>query len=237
MMIRGMPISMKMRKTGSGETITDIHVRESNLPDEWLSLSQVAGVLGVHPSTVRTWADQGRLPVHRTQGGHRRFRRSEVDLCMNSAAAQGETDVDQVIQSALKRTRLQITEAHLEAEGWYLKLDSEAREQYRRGGRTLLQGLMAYNGSDEISGRAEARAIGYEYASIGRRCNLTIAESVHAFLFFRNALLNSMMDVYESASVRSSQAWKDMLHRMLFFTDLILITLIDTEGAFQKGGR
>lgn len=215
----------------------DLHEQRSMTTDDWLSLSQVAKILGVHPSTIRTWADQGRLPVHRTQGGHRRFRRSEVELCMDSETPRGETDVDQVMQHALKKTRLQITEGHLEAEEWYQKLDTDAREQYRRSGRNLLQGLMTYSGEDEISGRAEARAIGYEYASIGRRCNLGIAESVHAFLFFRNAMLNSMMDVYESASIRSSQAWSDMLHHILYFTDLILITLIDTEEAFLRGGR
>ncbi len=213
------------------------HEKGISLPSEWLNLSQVAEMLGVHPSTVRTWADHGRLPVHRTRGGHRRFRRSEVELCMDSQSAQGETEVDTVIQSALKKTRLQISEGHLEAEEWYRKLDFEAREQYRRGGRNLLQGLMAYNSADESSRRAEARAIGYEYASIGRRCNLNMAESVRAFLFFRNALLDAMLDVYESASVRSSQAWSDMLHRILTFTDLILVTLVDTEEAFQRGGR
>ncbi len=215
----------------------DSHEKAISSFSDWLSLSEVAHVLGIHPSTVRTWADQGRLPVHRTQGGHRRFRRSEVELCMDSQAARGENDVDQVIQHALKKTRLQISEGRLETEEWYRKLDSEAREQYRRSGRSLLQGLMSYNGSDESSGRAEARAIGYEYASIGRRCNLGVAELVHAFLFFRNSLLDAMMDVYESASVRTSRAWGDMLHRILFFTDLILITLIDTEEAFLKGGR
>lgn len=213
------------------------HEKGISLPSEWLNLSQVAEMLGVHPSTVRTWADHGRLPVHRTRGGHRRFRRSEVELCMDSQSAQGETEVDTVIQSALKKTRLQISEGHLEAEEWYRKLDFEAREQYRRGGRNLLQGLMAYNSADESSRRAEARAIGYEYASIGRRCNLNMAKSVRAFLFFRNALLDAMLDVYKWASVRSSQAWSDMLHRILTFTDLILVTLVDTEEAFQRGGR
>ncbi len=217
--------------------ITNPHEKTVTLPNEWLSLSQVAELLGVHPSTVRSWADQGRLPVHRTQGGHRRFRRSEVELCMDSQAARADADVDKVIQNALKKTRVQISEGHLEAEEWYRKLDSEAREQYRRGGRNLLQGLIAYDSSDINSARAEARAIGYEYASIGRRCNLKMAESVRAFLFFRNALLDAMLDVYTSASVHSSQAWSDMLHRILFFTDLILVTLVDTEEAFQTGGR
>ena len=54
------------------------------MTNEWLNLSEAAEILGVHPSTVRLWADQGRLPVHRTQGGHRRFKRQEVELWTQS---------------------------------------------------------------------------------------------------------------------------------------------------------
>lgn len=46
--------------------------------DELLPLSAVAQALGVSPSTVRRLADQGALPGTRTEGGHRRFRRGDV---------------------------------------------------------------------------------------------------------------------------------------------------------------
>ncbi|MBS1871053.1 MAG: EAL domain-containing protein [Actinobacteria bacterium] len=46
--------------------------------DELLPLSAVADALGVSPSTVRRLADQGVLPGTRTGGGHRRFRRADV---------------------------------------------------------------------------------------------------------------------------------------------------------------
>jgi excisionase family DNA binding protein len=46
--------------------------------DELLPLSAVAAALGVSSSTVRRLADQGVLPGTRTEGGHRRFRRSDV---------------------------------------------------------------------------------------------------------------------------------------------------------------
>ncbi len=204
---------------------------------EWLSLSEVADVLGVHPSTVRSWADQGRLPVHRTQGGHRRFRRSEVELCLESQYASAPSEVDKVVQGALKHTRVQIVEGHLEAQEWYRKLDDDAREQYRRSGRNLLQGLISYQVSDEKGMVAEARAIGYEYASIGRRYSLNSVEAVHAFLFFRNLLVESMLSVYESASVRSAHAWGEMLRKINTFTDQILLTLLETYEAYQKNNR
>ena len=59
----------------------------SNDTSEWVSLRQAADMLGVHPATVRNWADEGKLPSLRTPGGHRRFRRSDL---MRYAEAQGE---------------------------------------------------------------------------------------------------------------------------------------------------
>ena len=64
---------------------------------EWLSLSEVAEMLGVHPSTVRSWADQGRLPTHRTEGGHRRFRRADVELWLHSQK-NNQVPVDLMLQ-------------------------------------------------------------------------------------------------------------------------------------------
>ncbi len=209
------------------------------MADTWLSLSEVAQILGVHTSTVRNWANQGRLPVHRTQGGHRRFRREEVELFLQTQPTESnsEPDAEKVAESVLLRTRLKIIESRLENEPWYQKLDEEARQQYRRGGRNLLEGLMTYHFSDAESAKAEARAIGYEYASIGRRCGMNNVEAVNAFLFFRNLLFDSLLSMYESASIRSPYVWGTLLRKINAFTDQILITLLETHEAYQRNAR
>jgi excisionase family DNA binding protein len=46
---------------------------------DWLTLGQAASYLGVAQSTVRKWSDAGRLPAFYTPGGHRRFRRGDLD--------------------------------------------------------------------------------------------------------------------------------------------------------------
>jgi excisionase family DNA binding protein len=43
-----------------------------------LTASEAAAVIGVSVATLRGWADQGRLPAHRTVGGHRRFELEEL---------------------------------------------------------------------------------------------------------------------------------------------------------------
>ena len=45
---------------------------------DWLTLGQAAAYLGVAQSTIR-WSDQGRLPAFYTPGGHRRYRRRDLD--------------------------------------------------------------------------------------------------------------------------------------------------------------
>jgi len=204
---------------------------------EWLSLSKVAAILGVHPSTVRNWSDQGVLPVHRTSGGHRRYLRSEIDLWMETQRTDGAGEAHLVVQNALKNTRFQISEGRLKEEDWYNKLDDEARMQYRMSGRSLLQGLINYMTSDGRSAITEAEALGYEYASRGRRCGLNTVEATHAFLFFRNVLLESMLFVYESAAVRSPQAWSDMFKRVSEFTDQIMLTILETYEVYQRVNR
>lgn len=46
---------------------------------EYLRPSETAKVLHVSPKTVSRWAAEGRLPSLVTLGGHRRFRRSDIE--------------------------------------------------------------------------------------------------------------------------------------------------------------
>lgn len=207
------------------------------MTDEWLNLSEVAHILGVHPSTVRSWSDQGHLPAHRTQGGHRRFRRSEVNLWLQSHREEGLDEGHLVVQAALKNIRVQVSEGRLETEGWYQKLDDEARNHYRRSGRALLQGLLQALTSQEEFDDAEARSLGFEYASRGWSRGLTAAEASRAFLFFRNVLLDAMLTVYEQSSIQSPKAWSKIFRKIYQFTDQIQITLLETYDAYQKNNR
>ncbi len=203
--------------------------------DQWLKLSQAAKVLGVHPSTVRLWSNKGLLPVHRTQGRHRRYRRSEVELWAHTAQQTRLPEAENIVPFALSRIRFKITEGRLEAETWYQQLDEEAREQYRRSGRTLVQGLansLSTNGPDATG---QAHSLGYEYASLGRRYNLDAVDAARAFLFFRDALVESMIAVYREAHVPDGSAWGEMLTRTLDFTDRILVTLLETYRTLDGG--
>lgn len=205
--------------------------------DEWVSLSQAAQQLGVHPSTVRAWADQGYIPSQRTQGGHRRFRRSDIEGRMHTRHENSTPEPTSVYATVLRNTRVQISESHLESEKWYMKMDDEAREQYRLSGRSLVLGLIGHLTSDADGLEAEARSLGYEYASRGQRVGLTTVEAAHAFQFFRTAVMDAILTAYETSDVRSPQTWSDLLRKMSTFSDLIIITLLETYDAYQHNNR
>ena len=52
----------------------------SDVVDALLTPAEVAAILAVDATTVRRWADSGRLPSVRTVGGHRRFPASRVEV-------------------------------------------------------------------------------------------------------------------------------------------------------------
>src|SRR5512142_2688656 len=202
--------------------------QESN---DWVSVNEAASVLGVHPGTVRVWSDKGMLPVYRTRGGHRRYKRSEVELWANTARGGETVDAGSVVQAATRNIRLQISDGRLEAEPWYQKLDDEARSQYREGARSLFSGLVAYLTSGGDAGMSEAHSIGYEYASRARHFGLHQVDATRAFLFFRGVLMQSVIQVYQQANGPSARAWGEILSGVNAFTDLILLNLLETYQA------
>lgn len=199
------------------------------MTNEWLSLSDAAKLLGVHPSTIRLWSDKGMLPVHKTHGGHRRYKRVEILLWSESNTRSREEVVEPegMMNEVIKNIRMQVSEGRLEAESWYQKLDEQARSQYRMSARSLFQGLMTYVATNGQEAAQEAYAIGYEYASRARRYNLSYVDAAKAFLFFRDMLVESVITVYAEANVPVKRATA-IYAKIHTFTDEILISLLDT---------
>jgi excisionase family DNA binding protein len=57
---------------------------------EWLTLGQAARFLGVAQSTIRKWSDNGRVPAFYTPGGHRRYRRSDLETFLDRSGPGGK---------------------------------------------------------------------------------------------------------------------------------------------------
>lgn len=64
---------MREDEGGNGGSAQAARARRPARGPRSLTASEAAALIGVSVATVRGWADQGRLPSHRTPGGHRRF--------------------------------------------------------------------------------------------------------------------------------------------------------------------
>jgi len=49
---------------------------------DWLRLAEAADLLGVGHTTLRRWSDGGQLRCYRSPGGHRRYRRGDIDALL-----------------------------------------------------------------------------------------------------------------------------------------------------------
>jgi excisionase family DNA binding protein len=74
-------------------------------PEDLLSVSAAARLLGVSVSSLRAWAAAGQVPHRRTRGGHRRFERAELERWL--AARGGELPAAPTRPAELVPTRVQ----------------------------------------------------------------------------------------------------------------------------------
>lgn len=203
--------------------------------NEWLSLSDAANILGVHPSTVRVWSDKGILPVRKTRGGHRRYKRSEISIWAESSSGS-KLEATQLIQEVIRNLRIQISDGSLELEAWYQKLDEDARLKYQASGRSLFYGLMNYITSKDEDAKTEAYAIGYEYASRARRYQLSYVDATRAFLFFRRKLFDAFNNVLSDTKAPAVQT-SQMYMTLNLFMDDIQIHLLQTYESLESAKR
>jgi excisionase family DNA binding protein len=204
--------------------------------DEWLSLSEAAELLGMHPATVRLWADRNELPSRRTNGGHRRFRRSDIVARLRQDAEHKPRPAAQLlVQSVLGRVRFAFSDGTLKTLPWYEHFDDSALEAYRSLGRRVLELLLrALNDgtpADEL--RAESVLLGVEYGSVTRHSHVPVADAVRAFLYFRSLVDESVIQLAEVQGVREHPdiPWAESLYQIQALTNEILPALIEAAQA------
>jgi excisionase family DNA binding protein len=198
----------------------------SESTSEWVSLRQAADLLGVHPATVRNWADKGDLPSRRTPGGHRRFRKADL---LNYAAAQGELqplEVQVIIQNALGQTRMQV--GTLNREAWYTAMSESTHEQFRKRGREVLEALRDYLGQGASDAKlSPAVRLGKEYAQILEADGLTLPQAVRGFFYFSDFVTNSVLTWSEITPPHSPSDWAHLLRQVNTFINTMLLSIIE----------
>src|SRR5687768_3603426 len=108
--------------------------RQAAAPPEWLTLGQAAKYLGVAQSTMRKWSDLGRVPAFYTPGGHRRYRRADLDQFLDrsgpgSAASGNAPSAGPLVLIVDDDERVrEYVRVNLEAEGYTVREAGSAEE-------------------------------------------------------------------------------------------------------------
>jgi excisionase family DNA binding protein len=96
---------------------------------DWLTLGQAAKYLGVAQSTIRKWSDQGRVPAFYTPGGHRRYRRADLDKFLENSGPGAKDRVGPTVLLVDDDPRLrEYMRINLEVEGYSVVEAGSAEE-------------------------------------------------------------------------------------------------------------
>ena len=153
----------------------------------WVTLGRACEILGVDESTLRRWADAGRLRVYRTPGGHRRFSLGNLQELLSG---DGGGRHAQIGRMAFAKIRQELRRAKQQEGGWYASLSEEDRHHFRDLGRRLVDMVGDY--MDKRTRRPglleEAHDIGIAYGRILSGANLRLPSAVEAYIGFRKTM-------------------------------------------------
>ena len=209
------------------------------MSESWLSITEASKVLGVHPSTLRRWADADQIPFTRTHGGHRRF---SLDTLKALRAEQGRLKRMGGIEQRWSEAARSDTRRELKSiSGWARELNEDDRTRFRKLGRELLALTTTEISEGEQSASLLAAAdVGAEYARLGRCLKLTLVELTEAVLLAYSSLTDAALSLPEVELLQRGAVQTVMrsIQRIMQAVQLAMIAeyLVESSGAQDQGG-
>ncbi len=208
-------------------------------PNDLLELTEAARLLGIHPSTLRRWADSGKITHEKTMNGRRRFRRLVLDQVrgdMHQPAYTKKTGpIDGNVESqSLNVARQRSSELLNRTDSWYERFTEEQRLLFRYSGQRLLGLLMQFISRSD-SGETfleEGKKMARDYGRICHRANLSVSQTAEAFLFFRRSILESVHATAGLSGPNDQDGYRVLLRTTDFF-DALLVATIESYAAME----
>lgn len=194
---------------------------------QWLTLREAAERLGVHPTTLRQWADAGLIPAFRTPGGHRRFAREDVEAFLRERVQGYSGALPQPAQyllgEALSTARQRLSQERQHAV-WYQAFDEATRRRKREEGRMLFSLALQYITKPEERERilTQVRRLGHKYGEESVRFNVPLMEALRAVFFFESTLLDTLdvggdlVNGQSPASLRVERGVQDFIREVIY---------------------
>lgn len=157
-------------------------------------------MLGVAPQTLRRWSDDGRVSTFITPGGHRRYRRANLERMV----AEQPPIRTSLLGAGLTRSRLvrayrQDARQHHAGMPWVMDLDDAQRDAFRVHGRRLASTLVAHlDATDPTQAEhhlTEATTQAADYGRLVAGLGVSLSQAVEGFLQFRRPFLTELSAV------------------------------------------
>jgi len=204
---------------------------------KWLALKEASAFLGVHFTTLRSWADRGDIPVFRTPGGHRRFSIDDLRRFLaERAGSYPSSDPNALVKTAVERVRVELRRVQPVPQRWQYPLDPATDQARRERGRTLFALAISFVMKPQQRSQLleSGRQLGWEYGHEAAHSGVMLAETGRAVQFFRSQLVDT---------VRNSEAERidadDLRIKRLIdlFLDEVLYAVLDGYEAALGGVR
>jgi excisionase family DNA binding protein len=203
---------------------------------DWLELAEAAQILGVHQSTLRRWADSGKVAHIRTLSGRRRFSRPALEQArseMHSREPGAQTE--QFETKTLDLARQRTSSLSGEQANWFARLNEEHRLLFRYSGQRLLGLMMQFISRSDSAEKflAEGQKVAADYGLICYRAGLSISQTAEAFLYFRRSILESVQATSGLGGPDDSDGQRIFLRTIDFF-DALLVATIDRYARLKQ---
>lgn len=197
---------------------------------EWLTLGKASRFLGVDDSTLRVWADAGRVPTFRTPGGHRRFARQALVEFLERSGREAEPRLVELIGPHADRL-VPGAVAQIRAQRWYTALDRRSAKAIGGVCHQLMDALAGYlaGGGQQAGHLTRGERAGRELGRRVARLRLSPADTTQAFLFFKQIITDAVsmkLPLSPDGKVRS-------LRRIEAFLNRVLLQMM---AAYEGGG-
>jgi excisionase family DNA binding protein len=192
-----------------------------------LEITEAAKILSVHPSTLRRWADTGKVPFVRTLSGRRKFTRSVLEQARqemgNSHTLPAPRNLEAKTLSIAHMPTKQLSDKQGE---WMSRLNEEQMLLFRYSGQRLLGLLMQFISRDEGSETFldEGRNVAALYGRMCCKAGLSVSQTAEAFLFFRRSILESVISTAGLGGPNDVDGHRVFLRTSDFFDALLVAT-------------
>jgi hypothetical protein len=185
--------------------------RDASARTGLLAIGPASRLVGVDPDTLRRWADEGRVQVSTTPGGHRRFHRRSLERLLRTGKEERPTlarlgGTPQRLTAAYRRT---YRTSRATAPDPVRAVPEEERAAWRDSGRGLVASLVhhldAPDATDRATALAEAATLAGEKGARLARAGLGLTESVALFMAARRPFLAEIGSLGERRALDARQ--------------------------------